>query len=837
MLTFFMAHAETFSYRFSTTSLPKAVLKIMDDHPDLTVNFIYNELEAYNTSASVKADDPYDALRQVIGQNPVMVMESKGSYYIEALQHGKYRYTGVALGDDNEPVVSATVMLLSPRDSTVMTYGITDSTGQFTIPCDHRKAIAKLSCLGYKTVYRLCTPQNIDTIIMPEDAVRLKGVKVESENVHLYTDRSSFIPTQRQKNSAQNALMLLSMMSIPQLDVDLSNNTVGNAQGQEISIFINYVAATSEDLSGMNTRDVKKVEYLLNPTDPRFHGERFVLNFVMHNYEWGGYTKLMASGSFIKNRAKASAYSKISYKRMTFDIYADENYKSKCHGGLASEELFIFTNILGEESRTVRREKTPLHAQYESNRNNLSLRAVYTGGNLQISNRMAITHTGTPHDDMTSELSYSPDIFPKSVAYNSGHRNEWAAHYNADLYAMLTDNLAFSTRGWYVFGKNRDYSDYTTDEGISIKNIAEETSHHFQLYPTFDWNLTKNHTLTLVTGTVHSWNDIDYLGNSPSRQTFNIGGYGVDAGYQLTLPRYTIGADVAWFWQTNRISGFKASDSSPQINFFISYAPNGKHQVRGTFFFGKEIPSASQKSPNLLRQDELIYYCGNPDLKDYTRINANASYVYIPSNSWQMSLDGFINIINDQCVPVYLPDATDGTMLRKYFNTGNMRNGCIRAGVTGRFLDGSLSVKIQPQLWIRRSKGEYAWHNNELACKIELQYFLGDIYFLAWYTTPRKFQTDNGAVVNDPSQYQFQAGWSHGAWNISAHAFNFFHSSWVERQESLSSKYFTYSRMVFGDGNHASYNLSVTYTFGYGKKVKHDGEIGGAGSTPSAILK
>lgn len=837
MVTFLMADAETFSHRFSATPLPKAILRIMEDHPDIEINFIYNELEAYNTSASVKADNPYDALRQVIGQNPVMVMESKDSYYIEALQHGKYSYTGVALDDDNEPVVSATVMLLSPRDSTVITYGITDSSGQFAIPCDYRRAIAKLSCLGYKTVYRLCNTQNVGTIIMPEDAVRLRGVKVEAENAHLYTDRSSFLPTQRQKNSAQNALMLLAMMSIPQLDVDLYNNTVENAQGREISIFIDYVPATSEDLSGMNTKDVKKVEYLLNPTDPRFHGERFVLNFVMQNYEWGGYTKLMASGSFIKNRVKASAYSKMSYKRMTFDIYTDENYKSSNHGGIASDELFSFTNFFGEGPKIVKREKAPLHAQYESNRNNLSLRAIYTGGNLQISNRMAITHAQTPHDDANSELSYSPALYPKSVAYNSGHRNEWAAHYNADLYTMLTDNLAFSTRGWYIFGRNKDFSDYTTDEGISIKNIAEETSHHFQLYPTFDWNLTKNHTLTLVTGTVHSWNDIDYLGNSPSRQTFNIGGYGVDAGYQLNLPKYTIGADVAWFWQTNRISGFKARDSSPQINFFISYAPNGKHQVRGSFFFGKEIPSASQKSPNLLRQDELIYYCGNPELKDYTKINANASYVCIPCHSWQIALDGFINIVNDQCVPVYLPDATDGTMLRKYFNNGNMRNGCIKAGVTGRFLDGSLNFKIQPQLWMRSSKGEYAWHNNELTCKVELQYFLGELYFFAWYVTPRKFQSDYGTVVSEPSQYQFQAGWSHGAWNISAHAFNAFRTSWVERQESLASKFYTYSQTVFGDGSHASYNLSVTYTFGYGKKVKRDGEIGGAGSTPSAILK
>ena len=136
MLTVFMAEAESFSYRFDATPLPKAIREIMEDHPDLEINFIYNELENYKTSSTVKADNAYDALRQTISRNPVTVTKSKDAYYIEALQHGKYVYTGKAIGSDNEPIVAATVMLLAPKDSTVLTYGITDEPGRFSIPCD-----------------------------------------------------------------------------------------------------------------------------------------------------------------------------------------------------------------------------------------------------------------------------------------------------------------------------------------------------------------------------------------------------------------------------------------------------------------------------------------------------------------------------------------------------------------------------------------------------------------------------------------------------------------------------------------------------------------------------
>ena len=105
-----MANAETFSYRFNSTPLPKAIQKIVNEHPDLDINFIYNELESYKTSSTVNADNASDALRQLVGLNPVMVTKTKNTYYIEAFQHGKYVYTGRVTGTDKDPVVGATVM-------------------------------------------------------------------------------------------------------------------------------------------------------------------------------------------------------------------------------------------------------------------------------------------------------------------------------------------------------------------------------------------------------------------------------------------------------------------------------------------------------------------------------------------------------------------------------------------------------------------------------------------------------------------------------------------------------------------------------------------------------
>ena len=173
VMTFLMADAETFSYHFNATPLPKAIREIMESHPELDINFIYNELETYKTSVTVKTDNVYNALRQTIGLNPVTVTKVRNTYYVEALQHGKYVYTGKIIGSDSEPVVAATIMLLSPKDSTVLTYGISDTEGRFSIPCDRNGVIGKLTCLGYKPKIEPFNKFSLGTIIMEEQAVSL----------------------------------------------------------------------------------------------------------------------------------------------------------------------------------------------------------------------------------------------------------------------------------------------------------------------------------------------------------------------------------------------------------------------------------------------------------------------------------------------------------------------------------------------------------------------------------------------------------------------------------------------------------------------------------------
>ena len=241
-----ISHADTFTYRFNQTLLSEALSHIAEQHPDIQINFIYNELDKYKTSAHINTDDVFQALKQTIGMNPVSVSKSNGRYYIEALQHGKFIYRGCAIGEDNEPVAAATVMLLSPSDSTVITYGVADERGGFSIPCDRRDVIAKLSCIGYKTTCRRSAGFNFGNIVMRINATRLEQVSVKGQMATAYSDRTVYLPSSRQKNAAQNAIDLLRQMAIPQINISLVDNTVTTLSGQKVTLYINYIPALAE---------------------------------------------------------------------------------------------------------------------------------------------------------------------------------------------------------------------------------------------------------------------------------------------------------------------------------------------------------------------------------------------------------------------------------------------------------------------------------------------------------------------------------------------------------------------------------------------------------------
>lgn len=153
--------------------------------------------------------------------------------------------------------------------------------------------------------------------------------------------------------------------------------------GRSVAIFIDYVRASDEELKGLRTGDVQKVEFSYAPSDPRFMGELNVVNFILHQYTYGGYTKLMADESFFTGLSSdVSVYSKFKYKRMTYDLYAESRNTDNRHTGSSGTSSYLLSPD-GEDPYWAERKTTLTGSRIAENTVPVTLRASYDSKNFR----------------------------------------------------------------------------------------------------------------------------------------------------------------------------------------------------------------------------------------------------------------------------------------------------------------------------------------------------------------------------------------------------------------------------------------------------------------------
>ncbi|MCM1483586.1 MAG: hypothetical protein NC043_04560 [Muribaculaceae bacterium] len=160
---------------------------------------------------------------------------------------------------------------------------------------------------------------NDSTMTAPADTVRTLGeVVVKASNIKRVKNGLSVVPNTREKRSATDGTDLLQRMMIPTIIVD--GVRVTNTAGQAVKFFIDSIPATDRQVAGLRGRDVKRVEVLENPADPRFEGARAVVNYITVKWEYGGYTNLTATQKLPQPEGVYDVYSKFTKGKSTIDF-------------------------------------------------------------------------------------------------------------------------------------------------------------------------------------------------------------------------------------------------------------------------------------------------------------------------------------------------------------------------------------------------------------------------------------------------------------------------------------------------------------------------------------
>ena len=98
---------------------------------------------------------------------------------VECTQKTPTKMIGRIIDNKNRPVDFANVALLNVSDSSLINGGVTNENGQFVIPCEARKAIVRVSCVGYITTNNTYNIGKIGTITLKEATMNLQKIVVK----------------------------------------------------------------------------------------------------------------------------------------------------------------------------------------------------------------------------------------------------------------------------------------------------------------------------------------------------------------------------------------------------------------------------------------------------------------------------------------------------------------------------------------------------------------------------------------------------------------------------------------------------------------------------------
>lgn len=671
--------------------------------------------------------------------------------------------------------------------------------------------------------------------------IKINEVVVKAQMNRTDASSSTFIPNSKQKNSSQNGIDLLRQLAIPQISINLMDHSVKTPSGESVSIYVNYIPASAEELEGMLTSDVRKVEYLDFPTDPRFQGNEHVINFIVQKYEYGGYTKATVNENFLIGRlsSNASVYSRFVYRKMTYDLYAGASNHDIQHFGTSTEGLYSLINSDGQSYQTKRNEIFD-NSHFRQNLYPVTFRAIYDTDKIQIVNTIGFNFDQSPTADTKGRLVFDSG---QNTDYEYDKNNPSTSRYviwSGIYYFILPKKFHLRLSPGINYGHtNYSYSYMSTLPGSSeIINNSIENVLQLQGRATLFKQITDKQNAFLSISAGSTSNKVSYFGTAPYDNKFLDTYLSASLGYKIFNKMWNVSADAALQWEKNSINEYSIAEIYPIINLSAGFSPSNKHSLRTYFHFGANYPGASEKTSNTLQQNELMYYTGNPNLGLSRTITFSLSYNWMPVNAFTASafLQHFTEF--NLFVPVYEPYNNGTALIRTYKTDCNYNRTQLGMSFNYKLLGGNLQLAASPSVSFYRMTGRFDISHTPFYCNASATYYHKNFYFQASYQTRSlTLQGNRGAIYEDRDFYQILAGWSHSNLNIRLSAMNLFRNDWLSYTTTVSTPNYSEIQSVEGNNYHQRLSLSITYTIGYGKKVRRGNEVGKQYGAASAIMK
>ncbi len=678
---------------------------------------------------------------------------------------------------------------------------------------------------------------SVDSVVTDTAAVKLKEIEVQAKMYSTSAEGSTYIPSARKKKSAMTGIDLLMKMGIPELAV--RPNGVKTISGGDVSLFVDYLPAAEGEIEGMLTEDVLRVEVLNYPSDPRFNGAPHVVNFIMRKYEYGGYTKLMAQEEVARHSIFLFyPYSKFSYKNMTFDISANfKDLRSNHTNERTTIQRYSINDASGNPADVIR-QNIPTGSRYINDVIPVSLRAVYSGDKVQISNTVGFAYKTNPHTDQNGEMSLSSASGSDYSYWKNNAENLRKVSWSGNYYFNFSKETTMSVSPTLEYFNIKSYSDYkTTLPNDEIINNARENNTLGKLDIFFKQKLGTAHSLSANAKIGFVNDNINYSGTSSYynkfRQKYLIGGM----AYTFRNEKWYayIDGGVASEWLS--INDETVNDVYPYTHMNLSFSPNRSNSIRAYLQYANNTPGLDQRSPNVQQLNEFMYITGDPNIENTRHITASLSYMLMPSKNFNIGISGDYKRLFDRLITIYDPYLDGYAVLRRYANNGDYSHGNLNVFTNFNIIPDKLYCFLELKQNFYRSTGYYDRNYNPfsfyayIGCNIKNF----QIYFF-YDSEQRSFDSVSGIYSKKWDNYCLAGAWNKDGWKISLGLMNFFRNSYNASSGEVDTPIYSTNFKVTDAFKNRYVAFNISYTFRYGKKVHEFDEVKATTETVSGIL-
>lgn len=710
--------------------------------------------------------------------------------------------------------------------------GVSGRNGEYEVSFIAADTVAvSYSYVGFQTyTFSVIANGNIKRdVILTDKSLTLGEVEVTASNINMKGDHVTYMPTKKQVNGANNGVLLLFNMMIPQLKVSPMENSVATSDQTSLGIFIDERQADANELARLRPKDIARVEYYEMPTGVFARsGIDRALNIVTKKYTSGGYVDVRTNTKVIYPQGDYSLQASFDKGNVNMLVMAGSNVAKNDNTGTTTKNDYMFDTPFTK------------YMYYDFNETkNLSdyglLRATVRGKRSYFLAQAMLAWNETPDNTAIRSVSYSDNFYPAAKSFTSSYSNGLTPS------LLLSHQIRFNKKdmlNWnlsYSYSRNKNRSRYEEGDFAPIINNAKDRYHSLVAALNYLHAFGNGGQLNFELANFLNNSNSVYSGTSPSQQEMLtnefllISSYTHRFGKKFSL-MLRFGIDV----NTYKVNGMETVTklyTRPGLN--ANYKIDGTSSLTLTAYAGSFTPSLSLMNEAEQRVSEYEIKRGNPNLlagKPITSVLSYSKYW----NKFSLAAYAMYNGTIDNYVNLFTIEGSN--MVNTHINGGNFHSYVVGVNGVLRLLSNSLQLRLSPTFSHKALTGTYRNKHNRFFIYSEVYYSTGAFSFSGYYTSPQTILVSSPVYSKSKCDYGMTASWSHRGLFVQVGCSNIFNG-----KRDYSKNYFNYGAYntfvkAFSRSLGAQVYLNLSYNFDFGRKVKRQ-DVKVNTSSNSGILK